>query len=285
MEGVRSAWDRVKRSQLAQAWVELEALGFIRSSFQFAGLFVLSFIPFLLLVSALIGSDLAHGLVERSGFGPKAARDVTSLFRHTGAGVVSQSVIGIVLIVVGADGVASIVQSWYAKVFGETVPTLHAVARRAWWLGGVVGFISLQVVIGRRFGPLGGPIATGILQFLLATLFWWWSLHTLLAGRVAWRRLLAGGVATSLCYSGVGLYLAFFGGGSIVSNEHTYGPIGTVMTLLEALIGLGVAVHLGAAVGARYGASSPSAFASGARFGGKAAPVSDPPLPGGPVQP
>ena len=124
MDGARSAWDRVKRSKPARAWAELEALGFIRSSFQFAGLFVLSFIPFLLLVSALIGSDLAHGLVERSGFGPKAARDVTSLFWHTGAGVVSQSIVGIILVVVGADGVASILQSWYAKVFGETVPTL-----------------------------------------------------------------------------------------------------------------------------------------------------------------
>lgn len=47
--------------------------------------------------------------------------------------------------------------------------------------------------------------------------------------------------------------------GSIVSSEHAYGPIGTIMALLETLVMLGLAVHLGAVIGARYGAASPTA--------------------------
>jgi hypothetical protein len=47
--------------------------------------------------------------------------------------------------------------------------------------------------------------------------------------------------------------------GSIVSDEHSYGPIGTVMVLLETLVGLGLAAHVGAVIGARYGATSPTA--------------------------
>jgi len=46
---------------------------------------------------------------------------------------------------------------------------------------------------------------------------------------------------------------------SVVSDEHAYGPIGTVMVLLETLVGLGLAVHLGAVIGARYGVTSPTA--------------------------
>jgi hypothetical protein len=42
-------------------------------------------------------------------------------------------------------------------------------------------------------------------------------------------------------------------GASIVSNEAMYGPFGAVMTLVTAEIGLGVAVQLGAIVGATAG--------------------------------
>jgi hypothetical protein len=40
---------------------------------------------------------------------------------------------------------------------------------------------------------------------------------------------------------------------SIISNEAMYGPFGAVMTLLTAEIGLGVALQLGAVVGATAG--------------------------------
>jgi membrane protein len=74
-----------------------------------------------------------------------------------------------------------------------------------------------------------------------------------------WRRLVVGGVATAALYTAVGLYFALIAARSVVSDEHAYGPIGTVIVLLETLVGLGLAVHLGAVIGARYGATSPTA--------------------------
>ena len=54
-------------------WTKLQSLGFVRSSFQFAGMFVLSFLPFLLVVSAVLDRNLPQALVTRSGFSQQAA--------------------------------------------------------------------------------------------------------------------------------------------------------------------------------------------------------------------
>jgi hypothetical protein len=68
---------------------------------------------------------------------------------------------------------------------------------------------------------------------------------------------LSGGLATAICYTCLDLYIAVFASSSIVSNETTYGPIGAVMTLLIIQVGLGVALHLGAVIGAPLLARAP----------------------------
>src|SRR5215467_11914170 len=83
--------------------------------------------------------------------------------------------------------------------------------------------------------------------------FLWWSLHCLLSGQIPWRRLFAAGLATAVCYTGLGVYIVYVMSSSIVSNEAMFGPIGAVFTLITAEIGLAVALQLGAAIGAAIG--------------------------------
>ena len=90
-----------------------------------------------------------------------------------------------------------------------------------------------------------------MLELLALVAFWWWSLHCLL-DRFGWRRLLPGGAAIAVLYTLVGVGISLLGPGSITSAARTYGPIGTVMTLMEALVALGLAIHLGAYIGARW---------------------------------
>jgi membrane protein len=69
-------------------------------------------------------------------------------------------------------------------------------------------------------------------------------------GQISWRRLFLAGLATGVCYTGLAVYIAYVMSSSIVSDQARYGPIGTVMTLITAEIGLAVALQLGAAIGA-----------------------------------
>jgi membrane protein len=160
---------------------------------------------------------------------------------------------GLGLAVLGGGGISHMIQTWYAKIFRTGIHGWKAFARRAEWLAGVSGFVALQVVIGRRIEPLSGPIASASAQFLLAAAFWWWSPHCLLSGQIPWRRLFLAGLATAVCCTGLGVYIAYVASPSIVCNDARYGPIGVVMTLVTAEIGLGVAVQLGAVIGATVG--------------------------------
>jgi hypothetical protein len=236
---------RLEPTIAGQVWKQLSELGFINSSLQFAALFTLGFIPFLMVLSVALGS-LSRAIVIRSGLSAQAGHDVAALFTHGPA----LSLLGLVLAVLGGAAVSHMIQAWYAKIFRAETRGWKAMARRAEWLVGVSGFVALQVVIGRRIQPPGGPVAAISVQFLLAVAFWWWSLHCLLCGQIPWRRLFLAGLATAVCYTGLGVYIAFVAASSVITNEAVYGPFGAVITLLSAEIGLGVTIQLGAAIGA-----------------------------------
>jgi membrane protein len=235
-----------------KVWSRLSALGFVDSSLQFSAAFILFFVPFLLLISAAIGRDLPRALVTRSGFSPTAAHDVTSLFAHGRSPITAFTVIGLLLTVAGADSMAKILQNWYGRVFVQTIVGWKRGARRAHWLVGAAGYLLLQFFIGRRVEPSVGEIPTAIVEFLLAIGFWWWSAHCLLASQVGWRRLFATGLATAICYTGVGVYVRVWASWAIVSNESSYGPIGAIMAILATLVALGIAIHIGAVIGCDY---------------------------------
>jgi len=252
-EAFRTRRNRLEPTVAGQVCKQLGELGLINSSLQFAAVFTLGFIPFLMVVSVALGSDLSRAIIIRSGFSARAGHDVAALFTHDRTAPATLSVLGLVLAVLGGAAISHMIQAWYATIFRAEIHGWKALARRVEWLAGVFGFVALQVVIGRRIEPLAGPIAAASAQFLLAAAFWWWSPHCLLAGQIRWRRLFLAGLATAVCYTGLGVYVAYVASSSIVSNEAMYGPFGAVMTLLTAEIGLGVAVQLSAVIGATAG--------------------------------
>jgi len=249
-QAFRAGRNRLEPTVAGRVWKQLSELGFMARSLEFAAVFTLGFIPFLMVLSVALGSDLARAVVIRGGFSATAAQDVAMLFTHGRTAPAGLPVPGLVLAVIGGAAISQMLQAWYAKIFRTKIHRWKAMARRVEWLAGVSGFVALQVVIGRRFQPLGGLIAAAGAQFLLAVVFWWWSPHCLLSGQVPWRRLFAAGLATAVCYTGLGVFIAYVMSSSIVSNEAMFGPIGTVTTLVAAEIGLGVAVQLGAVIGA-----------------------------------
>ena len=83
-----------------------------------------------------------------------------------------------------------------------------------------------------------------------STLFFWWTLHYLLAGRVAWRRLVRPALTTSVLWLGFGFFSSFYFSPILVSDSHTYGTIGVVFSLLTWFFLIGGVVVLGAVLGA-----------------------------------
>jgi membrane protein len=74
--------------------------------------------------------------------------------------------------------------------------------------------------------------------------------HFLLAGRVAWRRLLPSAVATGVCFAGLGVFSKFYFSATIIADNKTYGVIGAIFTIMTWLIAIGAVIILGAVAGA-----------------------------------
>src|SRR5437660_7960538 len=67
-EAFRTRRNRLEPTVAGQVCKQLRELGFINSSLQFAAVFTLGFIPFLMILSVALGSDLSRAIVIRSGF-------------------------------------------------------------------------------------------------------------------------------------------------------------------------------------------------------------------------
>jgi membrane protein len=247
-----AALGRAEQGAPGAYWSRLTAVDFMNSSFAFSALAVLCGFPFLAIVHAAVGGDFRQAIIARMGLDPQAARDVDALISSGHHAVATLTAVSAILLVLGALGMASTLQSWYQKIY-ELPPTGSTLAHLAYQSAGVVAFsvyISVQVVVLRAVRHAGGgSVAVFALQFVSASLFWWCSAYFLLFRRVSWRELLPAGVATGFCITGLGVFSSLLFSDQITSGEQSYGPAGVVLAIISYLVGFGVCLHLGAVFG------------------------------------
>jgi membrane protein len=254
------AVDWVKTTTAGTFWSKLNAVDFMNSSLQFAVLAVLCLFPFVFFVSAESGGDARHALIARLGLDQKTAQDVNQLMSSGSHAVTDLSIVGLALVLLGAIGIASTLQIWYQRVYDQPPAPNWArqLANRLLWLGGLLVYLTVQYFSWTQLKHVGGArVTTHIATLILALAFYWWTPHVLLMGRIAWRRLFPGAVATAVSVTGLGVFSALLFSGQIVSGDADYGPIGVVTVLLSYLIGLGVCLHLGAVAGRMWNERGP----------------------------
>ena len=89
----------------------------------------------------------------------------------------------------------------------------------------------------------------GLVDFVLLTLFFAWSIHFLLAGKESWTRVGPSAVATAIFWVGLGVFASFYLSSTLVSDSRLYGKIGVVFTLVMWFIAIGALITLGAVAG------------------------------------
>jgi len=136
----------VKATTAGTFWFRLNAVDFMNSSLQFAALAVLVLFPFLITVSAESGGDARHALVARPGLDQQAAQDVDQLMSSGRDAVTTLSIVGAAVVLLGALGIASTLQVRYERAYDQPPAQNLArqLARRFLWLGGLVGYLTLQ---------------------------------------------------------------------------------------------------------------------------------------------
>jgi membrane protein len=231
-------------------WSRLTAVDFMDSAFSFAALALLCGIPVLVDLDAAVGGSARQTIITRFGLNAQAAKDVDGLFSSGQQAVATLTVIGGLWLVLSAFALASTLQGWYQRVYDQPPPHdwLKPLVSRVVWLVGYVAQVSVLVLIGRQVGPTS-RVLMFVCEFVVAALFWWWAVHVLLLGQMGWRALFPTGLATALCLTGLGVFSALFFSSSVISDTNSYGAIGTLMGLLDFVIGFAVCIHLGAVIG------------------------------------
>jgi membrane protein len=251
VEVLRAKVEAFEGSTAGRFWDQLSTADFMNSSFAFAALAVLTAFPFLAVSSAAIGGDIRHVIVARMGLDIDATRAVDSLIATGNQAVETLTWVSAIILVLGGIGMASTLQSWYSRIYGQRPPKGH-IRHAAYQLAGVVAYslyISGQVWLFDRLRPVGGDALIFLATFVVSTLFWWFSAYMLLYRQLPFRRLLAAGVATSACITGLGIVSKFVFSGEITDGQRSYGPAGVVIALVSFLVGYGVCLHIGAVFG------------------------------------
>jgi len=97
-----------------------------------------------------------------------------------------------------------------------------------------------------------GAFVHSLVDFAGLTLFYWWTMHFLLAGRESWRGLLPAAIATGLFWVGLGVFASFYFSSTVISDNKLYGSVGVVFDLVTWFIAMGAVITLGAVVGVTW---------------------------------
>ena len=241
---------RAERSTAGSLWKRLTALDFMNQAFIFAALLMLCVFPFLIVVSALANRSVGQGLASHIGLNREASGIVSRLFASSST--TSNALTGgsITTLVFGAFTLSGALQGFYEQIFELERRGMRDLHRLLGWILIVCLFAWGAGLVGRPIRNASvGPVLLGVTSFVGLTLFFWWTMHFLLAGRVPWRDLLPSAVATAFCWIGLGVFSTYYFSSTIISNNRIYGTIGVIFALLSWLIAVGVVILLGAVAG------------------------------------
>jgi membrane protein len=212
----------------------------------FGSALLLSVLPLIILLSALASSRVDDDIARHLGLGRQGSRILEALFSPSNVSFNLGVFVSLALSLAGTIAVARSVQVIYEGTFEQD----HAkgadnLLRCFVWVAGLAGLLILDGEISGLLpnGP-GGPVMLGLVDFVILTLFFWWSIHFLLAGRESWARVAPSAVATALFWMGLGVFASFYLSSTMVSDSRLYGKIGVVFTLVTWFIAIGGSSHL-----------------------------------------
>lgn len=252
-ERISSGWrNRYEGSAAQDLAKRLGALDFLNWILIFGATLLLTVLPIILLLSSLASHKIDSDLARHLGLNREGSRIVGGLFTSAPVKFDSGIVLSLLIGLASAIAVAITVQIIYEKAFDR--PHRRSVAnvlRSAVWAVAVAGLLVADGAISRELrGSPARSVVSAVVGLVGLTLFFWWTMHFLLAGREAWRQLFLPAVTTAVFWLGLGVFSHFYFSSTIISDSKLYGTIGVVFSLVTWFIAVGAVLMLGAVVGA-----------------------------------
>jgi membrane protein len=251
--GLPESWrSRYQRSFTADVFRQLGEINFADRVLVFGASLLLSVLPLIIVLSAYASHRVEEDITHHLGLSGEGARIVDHLFKASVKSFNLAIFITLLLSFAGTIAVARSVEAIYERAFDQApLAQMEALLRCTVWVVVVTAFVVADAAIGKslRDEP-AGPMILAVTELVGFTLFFWFSIHFLLAGRQPWRRLAPAAILTSALWVGLGIFAAFYFSSTLVSDSNTYGTIGVTFTLASWFVAMGAVLALGAVIGA-----------------------------------
>ena len=145
------------------------------------------------------------------------------------------------------SGVVSSLQVLYERAFDQEHRGWRDLPRYLAYVGILFGVLIVEGSISGSERRAAGTVGQALLTFVVVTIFFGWTMHFLLAGRVTWRLVIRPALFTALLSVALAFFSSAYFSSVIIDDSRTYGTIGVVFTFLTWFILIGSVVVLGAA--------------------------------------
>jgi membrane protein len=245
-----AARGRFEGSPAQSFLARLKALDFADQAMLFGGGLLVSLLPFVILLSAFASQRVDDDISLRLGLDRPAAGIVDHLFTTSPATLNAATATSLIFLIAGMLAVTSSLQQIYEKVFRQDHRGIRDLGRLLTWIVVLCAAMVAESLAERPVSGAAGGWLAPLVTVAIMTPFFWWTMHFLLAGRVAWRTLLPPAVMTGVLYGGLGVFSKFYFSGTIISDSKTYGTIGAIFGIMTWFIAIGAVIILGAVAGA-----------------------------------
>ena len=249
---IAGARARYERSWAGEIVTQLRTLDFVNWITMFGAALLWSALPLIILLSSLANERIDDDLSRHIGLSHEGARIVHTLFRGTPAHAVEPIVTGLLFSFAGVIAVVGSLQVIYERIFGQEPRGWRNLPRWLVWTVALIAALTLEGVVNRPVRDVAGPVVRDAVGLVVSTLFFWWTMHYLLAGRTPWRRLGRPALVTSGLWAALALFSSAYFSPVLISDSHIYGTIGVVFSLLTWFFLIGAVIVLGAVCGAAW---------------------------------
>lgn len=241
---------RYEGSWAADIVTQLKALDFFDWTMIFAAELLWSALPFIIVLSSVANRRIDHDLSHHIGLNSEAAHIVETLFRSAPAHAIVPLVTGVLFSFAGVVAVVASLQVVYERLFDQEHRGWRDLPRYLMWVVVVIALLAVEAIIDHPERKAAGPVVQALLTFVIAAIFFFWTMHFLLDGRVPWHRFVRPALVTALLWIALAFFSSLFFSTTIIDDSKTYGTIGVVFSFLTWFILIGSVVILGAACGA-----------------------------------
>jgi len=248
--GLEAAQRRYERSWAGDLGSELKELQFFDWTMVFGAELLWSALPLFIILSSLADHRVDGDISRHIGLDRQGAHIVSTLFRSTPSHAVLAILTGALFSLTGVLSVIASLQVMYERLFRQQARGWRDLPRYLVWILTLAAILTLEASLDHAERNAGGPVLQTLVTFVVTVVFFLWTMHFLLAGRVPWRDLVRPTLISAVLWIAFGFFSSLYFSSTVIDDSKTYGTIGVVFTLLTWFIVIGYVIVLGAAAGA-----------------------------------